>query len=85
MPVGDAAVLLYMNGKGRIGSQKTSERGYFRFVALQIRSEEYWVSVEHEGFIPEEVRHLFVSPDLESIYSSITMESCTRGHCQPHL
>jgi len=84
MPVGDAAVL-YMNGKGRIGSQKTSERGYCRFVALQIRSEEYWVSVEHEGFIPEEVRHLFVSADLESIYSSITMESCTRGHCQPHL
>ena len=84
-PVGNATVMLYMKGKGRIGSKKTGERGNFRFAALQIRSEEYWVSVEHEGFFPEEVRHLFVFPGLESVYSPITMESCARGHCQPHL
>jgi hypothetical protein len=85
VPVEGATVALYVNGKGRIGSQRTSERGIFHFVGLQVQSEEYWISIEHDGFFPEEVRELLVFPGLESVYSSITMEACSPRHCQPYL
>lgn len=85
VPLRGATVTLYVKGKGRIGSQRTSERGFFRFEGLQVQSEEYWVSIEHEGFFVDEVRKLFVFPGLESVYTPITMQACSPGNCQPYL
>jgi hypothetical protein len=80
-----ATITLYKKGSGRIGSQRTNASGVFQFVGLHIQSEEYWLSIEREGFFTEEQRHLLVMPGLESVYSPIWMESCSLGHCQAHL
>jgi hypothetical protein len=76
---------MYIKGKGRIGSEKTDDSGAFHFAGLRLRFEEVWVSIEQEGFFVEEVRHLDLFPGLETVYSPITLESCSPGHCQPHL
>ena len=85
MPVQGATVTLYTKGTGKIALQKTTGGGTFRFAGLQMQSEEYWVAIEHEGFFPEEVRHPFLLPGYEAVYSPISMESCRPGHCQPNL
>jgi hypothetical protein len=85
MPVQGATVSLYMKGKGRIESQKTTDGGRFDFTGLQVHSDEYWLSIESEGCFTEEEPHLLVLPGFESVYSPITIESCSPGHCQPHL
>lgn len=85
VPVQGAAVTLYMKGKGGIRSESTADDGTFHFSGLQVHSAEYWVSIERDGFFPEEQRHLFVLPGFESVYSPITMESCSPGNCQPYL
>ncbi len=85
MPVQGAVVTLYVKGKGRIGSEKTSERGSFLFVDLREQPDEYWISIEHDGFFLEEASHLVVFPGLEAVYPPITIESCRPGRCQPHL
>ena len=76
-PVENTTVTLYRKGSGRIGSQRTNASGAFQFVGLHIQSEEYWLSIEREGFFAEEQRHLLVMPGLESVYSPIWMESCS--------
>jgi hypothetical protein len=85
MPVQGATVTLYMKDRGRVRSQRTNAAGAFSFAGLQMQTEEYWVSIERDGFFVEEVRHLFVVPGFEAVYSQITMESCSPGRCQPHL
>lgn len=84
-PVENTTVTLYRKGSGRIGSQRTNASGAFQFVGLHIQSEEYWLSIEREGFFTEEQQHLLAMPGLESVYSPIWMESCSLGHCQAHL
>ena len=84
-PVENTTVTLYGKGSGQIGSQRTNASGAFQFLGLHIQSEEYWLSIEREGFFAEEQRHLLVMPGLESVYSPIWMESCSLGHCQAHL
>jgi hypothetical protein len=85
MPIAGATVTLYVQGSGPIASQKTKGDGAFSFRGLQPRSEEYWVAIAHDGFFPEEERHLTVLPGLEAVYAPITMESCGQDRCQPHL
>jgi hypothetical protein len=85
VPVQSATVTLYVKGMGRIRSQRTNAAGAFSFAGLQVQAAEYWVSIEHDGFFVEEVRHLFMAPGFEAVYSQITMESCRPGRCQPHL
>ena len=84
-PVRGATVTLYMEGKGRIAAQKTTHSGTFRFTALQMQSQEYWITIEYVGFFLEEVRHLSLLPGYEAVYSPISIESCRPGHCQPNL
>lgn len=81
----NTTVTLYRKGSGRIESQRTNESGALQFVGLHIHAEEYWLSIEREGFFAEEQRHLLVMPGLESVYSPIWMESCSLAHCQAHL
>jgi hypothetical protein len=83
--IGGANVTLYVRGRGKVGSQMTRPDGTFLFLGLQARQEEYWVSISHESYFSEEVRHLIVQLGLEAVYAPITMEECSPGHCQPHL
>ena len=83
--IGGATVTLYMQGKGPISSNKTRDDGTFSFAGLQVRSEQYLVSIAREGYFSQELQHLTVLPGLEAVYAPITMESCSPGHCQPHL
>lgn len=85
MPMRGATVTLYMKGKGRIAVQKTTDDGTFRFAGIQVQSDEFWVSIEREGFFTEELRHLLLLPGYEAVYSTISMESCDPGHCQANL
>lgn len=84
-PVAGAVVTLYRKGKGGIGSTKTNEDGVFRFVNVAVEPEEFWVSIEDGGFFREEVRRLVLCAGLETVYSPITLEPCSPGHCQPYL
>ncbi|HEY3442149.1 MAG TPA: carboxypeptidase-like regulatory domain-containing protein [Paludibaculum sp.] len=83
--VAGANVTLLRKNLGPISSQATQPDGKFSFVGLNPNAEEYWISIEREGYFSEEVRHLRVSPGLEAVYPSIMMESCSPGRCQPHL
>lgn len=83
--VAGANVTLYMQGEGPVSSQATRDDGTFSFAGLRAGSEEYRVSIAREGYFSEEVRHLDVLPGFETVYLPITMESCSPGHCQPHL
>ena len=85
IPIAGATVTLYMQGNGPIASQKTKGDGAFSFRGLQPRSEEYWVGIARDGFFSDEERHLTVLRGLEAVYTPITIESCGKGHCQPHL
>jgi hypothetical protein len=85
VPIGGAIVTLYAKGKGRIGSVKTDGSGVFRFGNLPVEPQEFWLSIQHDDFFLEEVRLLVLFAGLETVYSPITLESCSPGHCQPDL
>jgi hypothetical protein len=84
-PLPGATVTLFVKGRGRIASEKTTATGSFRFANLTEPAEQYWIAIESQGVFLEEVGRLTLWPGLETVYSPITLESCSPGHCQPHL
>jgi hypothetical protein len=83
--VSGAVVTLFVRGKGRISSTSTSDDGRFSFSGLQVGPEEYWITIQKDGFFSEDLTHLSIQPGFESVYSPIILESCSPGRCQPYL
>ena len=80
-----ANVTLFMRGKGILSSQITRPDGTFSFAGVEVRPEEYWITVSREGYFSEELSHLTLLPGFETVYAPITMEACSPGRCQPNL
>src|SRR5262249_55183169 len=83
--IGMAVVTLYIQAKGPVTSTLTDENGRFAFLGLQVRPEEYWITIAATGYFSEELRHLTIRPGFEAVYAPVALESCIPGRCQPHL
>src|SRR5262249_22284891 len=83
--VAGTTVTLYVQDAGPKAKQTTKSDGSFSFYGLQLSGKQCWASVARDGFFTEEQRYLPVIPGLEAVYAPIELESCSPGHCQPHL
>jgi hypothetical protein len=84
VPVGGAAVNLYVPSLGRIETTQTDVEGMFSFSHLAVRKD-YWVQVLSNGYYVGEFTKLDLRQGYESIYHGLTLNPCQTLHCEPYL
>jgi hypothetical protein len=81
--VGAIVTLLCFAGNKACGQTTTDSDGAFLFKALPPR--DFSVQVTSPGFYPLNSPDYRVDERIESIYSSIYIERCPQGNCDPKL